>query len=317
MIVFAVILVLIASWSLGNFINLLPRVGETTENEEVGGEETSFFIELEDFFLFLFLLFIFSLGAVMYTYRGSGLLTVYGAIMIIVLLIGFGLIAAAAKGDIVFIIFISTATFSVIFATKRYLEISIITAVFIGGLLAVPLFIWRLGGPLPSDIGGLGPGGTGGGGSDGVVGSVSSNPSILIFFVLIGALVTFFIYVKFHTLFERKSEEREEEVEEDISATVDKTIRELVKGKDVRSTILRCYQRMCIILQESGVRLSDSMTAREFEMSAERKLSTSAQTISKLTDIFEKARYSSERLDEEDRKRALIHLRDLREELGV
>ncbi|MFP3872270.1 MAG: DUF4129 domain-containing protein [Candidatus Natronoplasma sp.] len=128
----------------------------------------------------------------------------------------------------------------------------------------------------------------------------------------------FFLYQKLGLSWlssEEEKAEKKEKMESDISSTVDKTITELHEGKDIKSSILRCYQRMCIILEEKGVDNEDFMTPREFERTATEKLAVPRSKISNIREIFEVAKYSSHQLEEKEKERAVNGLKELRDEL--
>ncbi|MBS3789611.1 MAG: DUF4129 domain-containing protein [Candidatus Thermoplasmatota archaeon] len=150
-------------------------------------------------------------------------------------------------------------------------------------------------------------------------GSVESvgGPGLLILVMISLLALGFFTYQKLRPvyLFDSVKEDDEEQIESEITSTVDEAINNLHDGKDVESTILRCYQSMCRILEEEGVENEDFMTPREFEMIANKKLTISSSKISNIREIFELAKYSSHELGEKEKNRALEDLKGLREEL--
>jgi len=130
--------------------------------------------------------------------------------------------------------------------------------------------------------------------------------------------IGFVLYQKFelYHLFELSDKEEEEKsMESDISSTVDKAISELHEGKDIKETIMRCYQRMSTILEEEGIKNEDYMTPREFEKVANENLDVATSKISSIREIFELAKYSSHRLEEREKERVLEDLEALRDEL--
>ncbi len=166
-----------------------------------------------------------------------------------------------------------------------------------------------------SDSGGSAPGG----GIPGreVFGPLNQSSDLPILVILILSIIALLIWARTHQWMEaRGQEDTKEEIEEDISSTVDTAIKDLHTGKDVRSSIMRCYQKMCNILEESGISNEKSMTPREFRTHADEKLGVSTSRIDDLTDLFEEARYSSHSLSERDRDRALNNLKALKKGLG-
>jgi len=129
---------------------------------------------------------------------------------------------------------------------------------------------------------------------------------------------SFFLYQRyelFGLLDFGKEEEEEKEIESDVSSAVDKAIRDLLEGKDIKPTIMECYGQMSNILEERGIRDEKHMTPREFEKSANDKLDVTTTKISRIREIFELAKYSTHRLEEEDKERVIEDLEALRDEL--
>lgn len=139
-------------------------------------------------------------------------------------------------------------------------------------------------------------------------------PGIFILVMISILALGFFTYQKLGPVYLSDSikGDDEEEMESEISSTVDRAITELHEGKDVESTILRCYQRMCLILEEEGVENEDFMTPREFEMIATKKLSVPTSEISNIRGVFELAKYSSHQLSEKKKNRVLKDLKSLK-----
>ncbi len=139
---------------------------------------------------------------------------------------------------------------------------------------------------------------------------------LLILFVCI-ALVSILVYSKMKVYLGSKIvDEEEKDVKDMVSATLDRTVDDLYSGKDVRSTIIRCYQQMCYALEDTGVSNAESMTPREFIRLSIKKLDVSKKTLSEMTGMFEEARYSVHDIGEDMRQRALRDLNLLKKELG-
>lgn len=143
-------------------------------------------------------------------------------------------------------------------------------------------------------------------------------PGIFLLMIILVFALTFFIYQKLDLRSKSRpfKEDEKEKMEKDISSTVDRAITELHQGNDAKSTILRCYQRMCLILEEKGVENEEFMTPREFENVAKKKLIVSSRNISNIREIFELAKYSSHELTEKEKNRVVEYLKALRDELG-
>ncbi len=146
-------------------------------------------------------------------------------------------------------------------------------------------------------------------------GTISASGSFIIPAFLVGA-ISIILLVKF-VLYKMERRETEEiTVKEQMSDTIDRTLDDLIKGKDVRSTIIRCYAEMSKHLERQGVREDESFTPREFREKAMNELDVSQKSISSITSIFEEARYSSHELGEKDKNSAMESLRTLKNELG-
>jgi len=143
-------------------------------------------------------------------------------------------------------------------------------------------------------------------------------PGLLILVMISVLALGFFTYQKLRPIYlsDSAKEDGEEKIESEITSTVDEAITNLHDGKDIESIILRCYQRMCRILEEEGVEDEDFMTPREFEMIATRKLTISSSEISNIREIFELTKYSSHELDEKEKNRVLEDLKSLKEGLN-
>lgn len=87
---------------------------------------------------------------------------------------------------------------------------------------------------------------------------------------------------------------------------------ELEIGGDVRTAILACFQRFCLLLGRRGITEQDSLTPRELEGLAVGRLRVSTDASSTLTGLFEEARYSEHSLGEPDRERAIESLSRIR-----
>ncbi len=135
--------------------------------------------------------------------------------------------------------------------------------------------------------------------------------------ILIGAIAVLLSMQKVKPLLDRlrEGEEKEEDLEDQVSHAVDRAITQLKEGKDVKSSILRCYQQMCIILEKKGVEYYDFMTPREFEKYAINKLDITESKVLEIRELFELAQYSTHSLGDKERDRAVNSLEELRKEL--
>ena len=78
-------------------------------------------------------------------------------------------------------------------------------------------------------------------------------------------------------------------------------ISELKNEKDFRKTVIDCYKQMCDWLNNNGVKRSSYQTPREFAMASKAHLKISEENLYALTQIFEKARYSTHEISNDEK----------------
>lgn len=106
------------------------------------------------------------------------------------------------------------------------------------------------------------------------------------------------------------------EVARDFTRAIDSGVYSLRSTPDFRGAVLNCYRSLCDVLQRGGAEDRPELTAREFETLAIDRLSIGRGNIERITQLFEKARYSRDVVDEEDAKEAESTLLDLQRELA-
>ena len=328
MFIIALILELVAAWSLGNITYLFPFLGDREAAWGFTGEGAN--IEVFDisiyFILFILVLVIIFISLVLiYRSLGKEVFTIPlmifgpGSFLLIILLTGITNI------DLIIIPMIVLAVIAFIFAAnkKGWAKFNIalvsVTALVTGPLLYKAYLAYTPGVSYIAsewDVDEM----IGKSGSEFLKGSrnlIGQN----IGFIVIGLIVViggiFFVVPRVKSYLEesKESEKDQTQVEDEISESVDKAIKDLKKGKDTRSTVIRCYQKMSYVLEDQGITYDQFMTPREFEENAFNSLDISKKTISDLTDVFEEARYSSHSLKESQREEALRNLKLLREEI--
>ncbi len=328
MFIIALILELVAAWSLGNITYLFPFLGdrEAAWGFTGGGANIEVFDISIYFILFILVLVIIFISLVLiYRSLGKEVFTIPlmifgpGSFLLIILLTGI------TNVDLIIIPMIILGVIAFIFAANRKgwakfnIALVSMTALVAGPLLYKAYLAYT---PGISYI-------TSGWDVDEMIGEsgtkfLKGSRNLLgqnIGFIVIGLIVfiggIFFVAPKVKSYLEESKEEEKDQtqLEDDISESVDKAIKDLKEGKDIRSTVIRCYQKMSYVLEDQGIKYDQFMTPREFEKSAFNNLDISRETISDLTDIFEEARYSSHSLTESQRKHALKNLKLLREEI--
>ena len=104
--------------------------------------------------------------------------------------------------------------------------------------------------------------------------------------------------------------------DEEAKAVLDAAMRSLYAGEDPRSTIIRTYQQMCMLIQVGKLDEEPYLTPREFAERAENDLGWRKGPLGDLTLLFEEARYSSHAMGEGEKDRAISALERVREGLG-
>ena len=93
-----------------------------------------------------------------------------------------------------------------------------------------------------------------------------------------------------------------------LADQVQAAIREIQAGADLRSSILRCYAEMMRIVRDSrGVQRTATMTAREFREYMVRA-GLPAGPVGRLTELFERARYSADESTPQEERDAVASL---------
>lgn len=103
---------------------------------------------------------------------------------------------------------------------------------------------------------------------------------------------------------------------EEEKAVLDDAMRNLYAGEDPRSTIIRTYQRMCLLVRDGRLDDEPLFTPREFAERAVSQLGWGREPLEDLTLLFEEARYSDHILGEEQKNRAIASFERIREGLG-
>ncbi len=146
--------------------------------------------------------------------------------------------------------------------------------------------------------------------------SYSSSPywNAIYFYVAL----TFFIFIIVYAILKSvRFEEEEIEVKKEVPRKyVERAIYHLKLGEDVRSSILKAYREMEKIIRGRGVEDKKYYTPREFRNVVISELKISSEPVDNLTALFEKARYSTEEMTEEDRNEALRNLEMIRDEIS-
>lgn len=108
-------------------------------------------------------------------------------------------------------------------------------------------------------------------------------------------------------IFKKQSNQEGPTIEQIATQTIDN----LRTGNDYRKSVLECYKQMCNWLSSKGIRKVSHQTPREFAMTAKNFLKISPESLYNLTQIFEKARYSTHDINLQDRDNAINYLNEI------
>lgn len=116
---------------------------------------------------------------------------------------------------------------------------------------------------------------------------------------------------------EFSEEDLVEKQRNEVADILDRTAFRLRQGEDYRQTVLECYRRICENLEERYRVDGRPLTAREFETSVSILLKLNSPYLSRVTDIFELARYSLHDISRDDADAAIDCLTNLSTALRV
>jgi hypothetical protein len=105
--------------------------------------------------------------------------------------------------------------------------------------------------------------------------------------------------------------------EDPLIELLDAGIDDLRRIPDPRRAVIACYARMEHLMSSSGIPRLLSDTPTEFLARVLQHRSVSAESASMLTTLFEQAKFSPHRVDEQMREEALVALERVRDELAL
>jgi len=103
----------------------------------------------------------------------------------------------------------------------------------------------------------------------------------------------------------------EQRLREDVLEVVQGTRAKLEARERYDEAIIECYRQMCDILSSRGYDVTPAQTAREFATQVSEKLDLATDSVKGLTYLFEEARYSDHRIEDEKRQIAVNYLNSL------
>ncbi|HKW03971.1 MAG TPA: DUF4129 domain-containing protein [Nitrososphaerales archaeon] len=137
-----------------------------------------------------------------------------------------------------------------------------------------------------------------------------------------GSLFGLFFLLRPHAKLLRKNQKvvlvatsQEEKVKE-LRAIFERTAHSIGQGEDPRSTIIRCYDAVVLLLEKNGLLQRPSLTPREFVLEISSRIGLSpSKYLHEVTLLFERARYSAEELSLKEASDAKFCLEQLSLEL--
>lgn len=104
--------------------------------------------------------------------------------------------------------------------------------------------------------------------------------------------------------------------DDEAKAVLEAAVRSLYAGDDPRSTVIRTYQQMCLLVQVGKLEEEPYLTPREFIDRAVDTLGWNRAPLEVLTLLFEEARYSDHVLGNVEMERAIACFERVREGMG-
>ncbi len=100
--------------------------------------------------------------------------------------------------------------------------------------------------------------------------------------------------------------------EREMAESIEKMVRDLKFSDDVRGTILKVYYELSSLLKNNGIIERENLTAREFEDMSIKTLKIKKEPFETIIKLFEEARYSDHRMDDNARKMAIDALEEIK-----
>lgn len=136
-------------------------------------------------------------------------------------------------------------------------------------------------------------------------------PLATVLAVMVAGVGAFFA----HRLLRRRRGSLSSRVTGDLSSVLDETLDDLRAEPDVRRAIVRAYARMERVLERSGVRREDSEAPLEYLTRVLLELDVRPQPVHALTELFERARFSTHQLGADAKEAAIGALEGVRDDL--
>ena len=105
-------------------------------------------------------------------------------------------------------------------------------------------------------------------------------------------------------------------VSEDLAATISDAIDDLEAEPDARRAVIAAYARMEAVLARNGFRRVPSETAIEYLRRVLLGLTSRGDAVTRLTGLFEQAKFSQNEIDDAMKRDAIDALRGIRDGLA-
>jgi hypothetical protein len=138
---------------------------------------------------------------------------------------------------------------------------------------------------------------------------------IIVVLVIISVFLIRSVRMQSAVVSEFSEEDYIEKQRNEVADILDKAVFQLRQGQEYRQTVLECYRRICEILEDRSKIDGRPLTAREFETSVSALLKLNSVYLSRITDIFELARYSRHEISKDEADGAIDCLTNLSAEM--
>ena len=140
-------------------------------------------------------------------------------------------------------------------------------------------------------------------------------PVLWVFLVLL-AVVAGFVWWQWRKRADAQPlEDGEQTIEQDVVASIGDAIDDLEAEPDARRAVIAAYARMEAVLARHGLRRDPSETAVEYLRRVLLGLTSRRDAVTKLTSLFERAKFSAHEVDASMKQDAIAALRSIREDL--
>ena len=144
-----------------------------------------------------------------------------------------------------------------------------------------------------------------------------STPLLLPAVVMIIALASIVLVWRFLRQKEAAIDTGTDRRQEQAMEVLERAMKSLYAGEDPRSTIIRTYQQMCLLVQVGKIDEEPFLTPKDFAVRAVKELGWKEGPLVDLTMLFEEARYSDHEMGESQKERAIVSLERLKDDLEV